>query len=630
MKFKDLKIGTKLIISFMLIIIVFSGVSIYQLQKLQALRELQDRGSTLSDDAIIATEAAYMGFKMYKVIADAEINRKLDLSKTEWDNVKEETISDIADLNKRVDTDEEREWMKDASKHADEIIDLYENHMLPILASNNQSVANEEEIKKIDAQIDEANNQFIIPINNIKESLRNDNSVGDANYDANSERIVNLMYTVMAVVILIAIGLIILLVNFIAKPINKGVEFAKKVAGGDLNAVLNIEQKDEVGDLALAIKDMVGVFKEGVNILSTVADGKIQKAYQLIERRTAKSEFDEALNQMVRNLKSSIELMQMIAEGNLNHKTNKLNDENELDFALKTMIENLSSIVTSILEGAESISDASIQLSATSQQLSQGASEQASSTEEVSSSMEEMVSNIQQNTDNSQQTEKIAVKAVTSIENVAKSAGQSLESIKTISEKISIINDIAFQTNILALNAAVEAARAGEHGKGFAVVASEVRKLAERSKVAADEIVALSSNSVRVTEDASKLLINLIPEIQKTSSLVQEIAAASIEQNSGADQINNALMQLNQVTQQTASASEEMATSAEELSSQAESLKQTMSFFQMENTARGSFAGRIQMKQNKQSPKTIQTKDSSVKIKLQQEENIADNEFEQF
>jgi methyl-accepting chemotaxis protein len=220
--------------------------------------------------------------------------------------------------------------------------------------------------------------------------------------------------------------------------------------------------------------------------------------------------------------------------------------------------------------------------------MSQGASEQASSAEEISSSMEEMVSNIQQNTDNAQQTEKIALSAVDGIRKGNQSVSVAVESMKNIASKIKIINDIAFQTNILALNAAVEAARAGEHGRGFAVVAAEVRKLAERSKVAADEIDHLSKSGVDVSVQAGEQLSNIVPEIEKTSRLVQEIAAASIEMNSGAGQVNNAIQQLNQVTQQNAAASEEMATSSEELSSQADQLKDLIAFFNTgnENTSK--------------------------------------------
>lgn len=291
------------------------------------------------------------------------------------------------------------------------------------------------------------------------------------------------------------------------------------------------------------------------------------------------------INNLLKPLNDLVHIVKRVSDGDLKDMPDLTTRNDEIFIlvgAIKDMVYKLRQIVSSVIAGADNISSASQQISSGSQQLSQGANEQASSAEEVSSSMEEMVSNIQQNTDNAQQTEKISIEAAKGIEAVAKAAQESLNSIRQIAGKINVVNDIAFQTNILALNAAVEAARAGEHGKGFAVVAAEVRKLAERSKIAADEIVGLSAHSLKVTEDAGSLMAKIIPDIEKTAKLVQEISAASLEQNSGADQINNAIQQLNQVTQQNAAASEELATSAEQLSSQAQQLMDNISYFSLD------------------------------------------------
>ena len=255
--------------------------------------------------------------------------------------------------------------------------------------------------------------------------------------------------------------------------------------------------------------------------------------------------------------------------------------------AMKTMIERLSQIIGEVRGSADNLSSAAEQVSGTAQSISQSTSEQAASVEETSSSMEQMSASIAQNTDNAKVTDGMAGKAAKEAVEGGQSVRDTVEAMKQIAKKIAIIDDIAYQTNLLALNAAIEAARAGEHGKGFAVVAAEVRKLAERSQVASQEIGELSTSSVELAERAGRLLDEMVPSITRTSDLVQEITAASQEQASGVGQINGAMTQLSQVTQQNAAASEELAATAEEMSSQAEQLQQAMAFFTLEQHAAG-------------------------------------------
>ncbi len=259
----------------------------------------------------------------------------------------------------------------------------------------------------------------------------------------------------------------------------------------------------------------------------------------------------------------------------------------ELKTSVNGTVEKLSEIIGEVRGSADSLSSASEEISATAQSMSQSASEQAASVEQTSASMEQMSASIAQNTENAKVTDGMAGKANKEASEGGRAVKDTVAAMKTIAEKIGIVDSIAYQTNLLALNAAIEAARAGEHGKGFAVVAAEVRKLAERSQIAAQEISEVAKNSVALAERAGNLLDEIVPSIAKTSDLVQEIAAASEEQSIGSEQINSAMSQMSQLTQQNASASEELAATAEEMSGQAEQLQELMGFFTVQTKRAG-------------------------------------------
>jgi len=291
------------------------------------------------------------------------------------------------------------------------------------------------------------------------------------------------------------------------------------------------------------------------------------------------------LNALILAMNEVATAAEEMANGNLTVVLRERSPQDKLMQALAGMVAGITRVVMDIRSIAGEVASASAAISTTSVEVSKGASAQAASAEEASSSMEEMVSNIKQNADSAQQTDKIANKSATDAQESGKSVVEAVAAMKEIASRVSIIEEIARQTNLLALNAAIEAARAGEHGKGFAVVAAEVRKLAERSQKAAGEINQLSGTTVKVSERAGEMLTKLVPDIQRTAELVQEIAAASKEQDTGAEQINQALVQLEKVIQQNASASEEMAATTEELTSQSEQLVGALAFFHTGDSA---------------------------------------------
>src|SRR5215471_8781247 len=349
-----------------------------------------------------------------------------------------------------------------------------------------------------------------------------------------------IMATILAVSVLLAVVIGGWIIRGILGNLRRATDLADAVAQGDLSTQVSATRNDELADLIATLKTMVD------------------------------------------NLRATTAVADEIARGNLAVQTQRRSDKDVLGIALETMVNRLRAIASETSQSA-AVSSGSHQLSASADQLSQGATEQAAAAEEASSAMEQMAANIKQTANNSGQTERIAHQSAVDAQLSGEAMVRTVQAMHTIASKISIVQEIARQTDLLALNAAVEAARAGEHGKGFAVVASEVRKLAERSQRAASEISSVSTEMLGVAQQAGEMLARLVPDIKKTAELVQEISAACREQDIGAEQINIAIQELDKVIQQNASASEEMSATAEELSAQAEQLQQMTSFFQMDN-----------------------------------------------
>ena len=605
--FSHMKVATRLALGFGAVVALLLVLSVVSVLRMGTLDDGVDR---IMEDrypkVLLANEATM------RTLDNGRQVRSMLLSTSDEEREKYKAVAEtnrakvtevLAKLDKMISSDKGRQLFKDVTDKSNALNPAY-NELYSLIKSDPKKA-----LEYMKDQFVTANNGYLAATEALvryqTELMEQERINASDTYEGTRKLVIALSVT--AILIAIALAWIITagLVKSLGGEPQYAAELMQRISNGDLSGEVHTKPGDQ-GSMLLAVKDMVSKLRQVIDgqrtVVAAANRGNFEARVDLNGLQGFQREMGEGLNQLAVTTGASISdvvrVMGAMSEGDLTQTIDKPYEGafGELKEYANNTVAKLSQVVAEVNNNAEGLAAASEQVSATAQSLAQAASEQAASVEETSASVEQMTASVAQNTDNAKVTDAMASRAAGEASEGGDAVRSTVAAMKQIAAKVLIIDDIAYQTNLLALNAAIEAARAGEHGKGFAVVAAEVRKLAERSQIAAQEIGEVATGSVQLAEQAGQMLGAMVPNIKKTSDLVQEITAASEEQSSGLAQINAAISQLSQTTQQNAAGSEQLASTAEEMSSQAEELQQAMSFFKVHG------AGRMAMPRAQQKP----------------------------